>query len=66
MSECFTCKNKIEIQKHKHVICGRTFEEEEMIQDGCALYPPIQKAYWYCEKCFDENVEYEREQGLRC
>lgn len=52
--------------KRKCSDCGRTFEEEEMIQDGCALYPPIQKAYWYCEKCFDENVEYEREQGLRC
>ena len=51
--------------KRKCSDCGRTFEEEEMIQDGCGLYPPIQKTHWYCEKCFDENVEYEREQGLR-
>ncbi len=41
--------------------CGRTFEEEEMIQDGCD-----ERGNWYCEKCFDKNVEYEREQGVRC
>ncbi|WP_199884079.1 hypothetical protein [Anaerosinus massiliensis] len=51
--------------KRKCCECGKWFREDEMIQDSCSLFPPIIKDEWYCEKCYEENEEYEREQGLR-
>lgn len=40
MSECFTCKNKIEIQKHKHVIC-KIHNRTRLTVVSCNDYPDI-------------------------
>jgi uncharacterized OB-fold protein len=47
--------------KRKCIDCGREFDEEKMVQDGTIFIP----GDWYCEKCFEDNCEYEEDQGIR-
>lgn len=42
MSECFTCKNKIEIQKHKHVIC-KIHNRTRLTVVSCNDYKQVEK-----------------------